>query len=288
MKTLTFLLEKEFKQFFRDPFMPKMVVIFPVIIMLIIPLVANLDFKNIDICIVDHDHSGFSRLITDKISHSSYFILKETPQDYKKAMEAMDKRGMKYDINEGDGAFYGPKIDFKVKDAIGRTWQCATIQLDFNLPERFGIKYQDKDGSMKTPVMLHRVIFGSMERFHGILIEHYAGAFPAWLAPNQVTIVPISNDKHADYAEEVYNKMRAKGIRVQLDDRSESMNYKIREALQQHKVPYVCVVGDKEKESNSLAIRKRGVGQVGTFEVDEFINKLLDEIQTKGVNEIGK
>lgn len=202
--------------------------------------------------------------------------------------EAMDKRGMQYEINEGDGAFYGPKIDFKVKDAIGRTWQCATIQLDFNLPERFGIKYQDKDGSMKTPVMLHRVVFGSMERFHGILIEHYAGAFPAWLAPNQVTIVPISNDKHADYAEEVYNKMRAKGIRVQLDDRSESMNYKIREALQQHKVPYVCVVGDKEKESNSLAVRKRGVGQVGTFEVDEFINKLLDEIQTKGVNEIGK
>ncbi len=202
--------------------------------------------------------------------------------------EAMDKRGMQYEINEGDGAFYGPKIDFKVKDAIGRTWQCATIQLDFNLPERFGIKYQDKDGSMKTPVMLHRVVFGSMERFHGILIEHYAGAFPAWLAPNQVTIVPISNDKHADYAEEVYNKMRAKGIRVQLDDRSESMNYKIREALQQHKVPYVCVVGDKEKESNSLAVRKRGVGQVGVFEVDEFINKLLDEIQTKGVNEIGK
>ena len=200
--------------------------------------------------------------------------------------EAMDKRGMKYDINEGDGAFYGPKIDFKVKDAIGRTWQCATIQLDFNLPERFGIKYQDKDGSMKTPVMLHRVVFGSMERFHGILIEHYAGAFPAWLAPNQVTIVPISNDKHTDYAEEVYKKMRAQGIRVQLDDRSESMNYKIREALQDHKVPYVCVVGDKEKESNSLAVRKRGVGQIGVFNVDDFINKLLDEIKTKGVNEI--
>ena len=200
--------------------------------------------------------------------------------------EAMDKRGMKYDINEGDGAFYGPKIDFKVKDAIGRTWQCATIQLDFNLPERFGIKYQDKDDSMKTPVMLHRVVFGSMERFHGILIEHYAGAFPAWLAPNQVTIVPISNDKHTDYAEEVYKKMRAQGIRVQLDDRSESMNYKIREALQDHKVPYVCVVGDKEKESNSLAVRKRGVGQIGVFNVDDFINKLLDEIKTKGVNEI--
>ena len=200
--------------------------------------------------------------------------------------EAMDKRGMKYDINEGDGAFYGPKIDFKVKDAIGRTWQCATIQLDFNLPERFGIKYQDKDGSMKTPVMLHRVIFGSMERFHGILIEHYAGAFPLWLAPNQVTIVPISTDKHADYAEEVYRKMRAAGIRAELDDRSESMNYKIREALQQHKVPYVCVVGDKEKESNSVAVRKRAVGQIGTYNVDDFINKMSEEIQTRGEFEI--
>lgn len=200
--------------------------------------------------------------------------------------EAMDKRGMKYDINEGDGAFYGPKIDFKVKDAIGRTWQCATIQLDFNLPERFGIKYQDKDGSMKTPVMLHRVIFGSMERFHGILIEHYAGAFPLWLAPNQVTIVPISTDKHADYAEEVYRKMRAAGIRAELDDRSESMNYKIREALQQHKVPYVCVVGDKEKESNSVAVRKRAVGQIGTYNVDDFINKMSEEIQTRGKFEI--
>ncbi len=195
--------------------------------------------------------------------------------------EAMDKRGMKYDINEGDGAFYGPKIDFKVKDAIGRTWQCATIQLDFNLPERFNIKYQDRDGSMKTPVMLHRVVFGSMERFHGILIEHYAGAFPTWLAPTQVTIVPISTDKHLDYAEAIYKKMRNAGIRVQLDDRSESMNYKIRESLKEHKVPYVCVVGDKEMESNSVAIRKRGVGQVGTLSVDEFIDKIETEIKDK-------
>ncbi len=195
--------------------------------------------------------------------------------------EAMDKRGMKYDINEGDGAFYGPKIDFKVKDAIGRTWQCATIQLDFNLPERFNIKYQDKDGSMKTPVMLHRVIFGSMERFHGILIEHYAGAFPTWLAPTQVTIVPISTEKHGDYAQQIYNKMREAGIRVQLDDRSESMNYKIRESLKEHKVPYVCVVGDKEQESNAVAVRKRAVGQVGTFNVDEFIEKILTEIKER-------
>lgn len=194
--------------------------------------------------------------------------------------EAMDKRGMKYDINEGDGAFYGPKIDFKVKDAIGRTWQCATIQLDFNLPERFGIKYQDKDGQMKTPVMLHRVIFGSMERFHGILIEHYAGAFPTWLAPTQVCIVPIS-ERHNDYAKQIYDKMFAEGIRVQLDDRSESMNYKIREALQDKKIPYVAVVGDKEIEANQVAVRVRAVGFVGTMGVDEFKNAVLDEIKAK-------
>ena len=202
--------------------------------------------------------------------------------------EAMDKRGMKYDINEGDGAFYGPKIDFKVKDAIGRTWQCATIQLDFNLPERFDIKYQDKDGQMKTPVMLHRVIFGSMERFHGILIEHYAGAFPTWLAPTQVAIVPISNEKHIDYAEKVYKQMRNAGIRVTLDDRSESMNYKIRESLQDKKIPYVVVVGDKEAESNSVAVRARAIGQVGTMSVNEFIGKVEDEIKSRSAESFAK
>jgi len=196
--------------------------------------------------------------------------------------EAMDKRGMSYEVNEGDGAFYGPKIDFKVKDAIGRTWQCATIQLDFNLPERFDIKYQDKDGQLKTPVMLHRVIFGSMERFHGILIEHYAGSFPTWLAPTQVAIVPISNEKHTDFAEQVYKKLNALGIRVKLDDRSESMNYKIREALQDKKIPYVAVIGDKEIEANSLAIRARGRGPIGVFEIDAFVAKIQNEISTKG------
>ncbi len=196
--------------------------------------------------------------------------------------EAMDKRKMKYEINEGDGAFYGPKIDFKVKDAIGRTWQCATIQLDFNLPERFELKYQDKDGQLKTPVMLHRVIFGSMERFHGLLIEHYAGSFPTWLSPVQVCLVPISNEKHADFAQKIYEKINAQGIRVKLDDRSESMNYKIREALQDKKIPYVAVIGDKEIEANSLAIRARGKGQIGVFEVDDFVKKLIEEIQTKG------
>lgn len=202
--------------------------------------------------------------------------------------EAMDRRGMVYEINEGDGAFYGPKIDFKVKDAIGRTWQCATIQLDFNLPERFEIKYQDKDGSMKTPVMLHRVIFGSMERFHGILIEHYAGAFPTWIAPTQVAIVPISNEKHTEFAEQVYKKMRAAGIRVNLDDRSESMNYKIRESLQDKKIPYVCVIGDKEIEANSVAVRARGIGQVGTFTVDEFIAKIEEEIKSRNSESFAK
>ncbi len=202
--------------------------------------------------------------------------------------EAMERRGMKYDINEGDGAFYGPKIDFKIRDAIGRTWQCATIQLDFNLPARFDIKYQDKDGQLKTPLMLHRVIFGSMERFHGILIEHYAGAFPTWLAPTQVAIVPISNEKHIDFAEQVYKKMRDAGIRVQLDDRSESMNYKIRESLQDKKIPYVCVIGDKEIEANSVAVRARGIGQVGTLNVDEFISKIEEEIKSRSSESFAK
>lgn len=196
--------------------------------------------------------------------------------------KALEVKGLKYDINEGDGAFYGPKIDFKVKDAIGRTWQCSTIQLDFNLPERFEIKYQDSDGQLKTPIMLHRVIFGSMERFMGILTEHYAGSFPTWLAPVQAYIVPISNDKHTDFAQKVYEKLISLGIRAELDDRSESMNYKIREALQDKKIPYVAIVGDKEIESNTLSIRARGKGPIGTFAIDDFISKIQEEISSKG------
>ncbi len=195
--------------------------------------------------------------------------------------EALDKRGMKYDINEGDGAFYGPKIDFKFKDAIGRTWQCATIQLDFNLPIRFDLKYQDKDGELKTPIMLHRVVFGSMERFHGILIEHYAGAFPAWLNPVQAAIVPIA-DRHLEACEELFQKLKTKGIRVQLDDRSESMNHKIRDCLQNKKIPYVLVVGDKEIADGTVAVRARGRGPIGTFKFDDFAQKLLEEINSKG------
>ena len=141
---------------------------------------------------------------------------------------------------------------------------------------------------MKTPVMLHRVIFGSMERFHGILIEHYAGAFPTWLAPTQVAIVPISNEKHADFAAEVYKKMRAAGIRAKLDDRSESMNYKIRESLQDKKIPYVVVIGDKEIEANSVAVRARGIGQVGTMNVEEFISKVEEEIHARRAESFAK
>ncbi len=195
--------------------------------------------------------------------------------------EAMDRRQMKYEINEGDGAFYGPKIDFKIKDAIGRTWQCATIQLDFNLPERFEIKYQDKDGVLKTPVMLHRVVFGSMERFHGILIEHYAGAFPTWLAPTQVALVPIA-DRHVDATYDFADKLKEKGIRVLVDDRSESMNRKIKDAIKDKKIPYVLVLGDKEIESGKVAIRARGRGQIGEMDIEEFANKVENEIKTKG------
>ena len=210
-----------------------------------------------------------------------------TLENWDKAEEGLKKalevRGLAYEINEGDGAFYGPKIDFKLKDAIGRTWQGATIQLDFNLPERFDLKYQDADGSLKTPIMLHRVILGSMERFMGILIEHYAGAFPTWLAPEQVTVVPIS-DRHVEYAQKVTQQLQEKGIRVRLDDRSESMNYKIREAFQVKKVPYAVVVGDQEIEQNKVALRKRGVGQAGTFEIEEFIKLVQADISSKGTN----
>jgi threonyl-tRNA synthetase len=217
--------------------------------------------------------------------------LSTRPEDYvgelenwekaeKGLVQALEKKGLEYEINEGDGAFYGPKIDFKIKDAIGRTWQCATIQLDFNLPERFGLKYQDSDGLMKTPVMIHRVIFGSMERFVGILIEHYAGAFPLWLAPEQVCVVPIS-EKHADYAAGITKKLNDRGVRVRLDDRSESLNYKIREAFQDKKVPYVIVIGDKEIEENTVAIRKRGKGPIGSLKTNEFIEAVLEEIKSR-------
>ncbi len=192
---------------------------------------------------------------------------------------ALDEKGLAYKINEGDGAFYGPKIDFHLEDCIGRTWQCGTIQLDFQMPQRFDLSYVGSDGQEHRPIMIHRVIFGSIERFIGILIEHYAGKFPAWLAPVQVKILPIT-DKHFDYAYKLEKEMKAKGIRVELDSRNEKIGYKIREA-QLSKVPYMLVIGDKEMESGEVAVRSRDKGELGAIKVENFIEDLVKEVEEK-------
>ena len=193
--------------------------------------------------------------------------------------DALEDCGLEYIINEGDGAFYGPKIDFHLQDSIGRTWQCGTIQLDMQLPERFDLTYTGEDGLKHRPVMIHRVVYGSIERFIGILIEHYAGAFPAWLAPCQVRILNIT-DNQKEYAHAIAEKMDALGLRVWVDDRNEKLGYKIREA-QVKKVPYTLVVGDAEMESGSVNVRKRGEGDKGAMPVDEFIAMLQAEIAAK-------
>ena len=184
-----------------------------------------------------------------------------------------------YELNEGDGAFYGPKTDFHIKDCLGRSWQCGTVQLDFQMPERFDLTYVGEDGEKHRPVMLHRVIFGSIERFIGILIEHYAGAFPVWLSPVQVKILPISEKQH-DYAKKIEEEMKAKGIRAKLDDRSEKIGYKIREA-QLEKVPYMVIVGQKEEEENIVSIRSRKDGDIGSMKTNEFIKKVIKEDKEK-------
>ncbi|WP_371370695.1 threonine--tRNA ligase [Sporomusa aerivorans] len=193
--------------------------------------------------------------------------------------EALEELNMPFKINPGDGAFYGPKIDFHLKDSIGRTWQCGTIQLDMLMPEKFDLTYVGEDGQKHRPVMIHRVAYGSIERFIGILIEHYAGAFPMWLAPVQAKILPIS-ERHAAYAEEIAQLMRNQDIRVEVDDRNEKIGYKIREG-QLEKVPYMLVVGDKEAETRSVAVRKRGQGDIGAMAVDTFISTALSEIVAK-------
>ena len=192
---------------------------------------------------------------------------------------ALDDLGLPYVVNEGDGAFYGPKIDFHLEDSIGRTWQCGTIQLDFQLPLRFELDYIGADGEKHRPIMIHRVAFGSIERFIGILIEHFAGAFPLWLAPEQVRVLAIS-DKHLGYASEVLQKLKAVGIRATIDTRSEKIGYKIREA-QLKKIPYMLILGDKESESGTVAVRSRKDGDLGAVAVDEFIKKVVEENDTK-------
>ncbi len=193
--------------------------------------------------------------------------------------EALEEMGTDYLVNEGDGAFYGPKIDFHLEDSIGRTWQCGTIQLDFQLPQRFEMEYVGEDGEKHRPIMVHRVIYGSIERFIGILIEHYAGKFPVWLSPVQAKILPIT-EKQNEYAKKVAAALEEKGVRVSVDDRNEKIGYKIREA-QMDKVPYMLVVGEKEAESGTVAVRRRDKGDTGAVSVEEFAAAITKEIADK-------
>lgn len=187
-------------------------------------------------------------------------------------------------MNEGDGAFYGPKIDFHLQDSIGRTWQCGTIQLDFQLPQRFEMEYTGADGEKHRPIMIHRVAFGSIERFIGILIEHFAGAFPTWLAPVQVKVLPIS-DKHMEYGRKVLDELNAAGIRAELDMRAEKIGYKIREA-QMQKVPYMLVVGAKEEEEGKVSVRSRFAGDEGSQEIAGFIAQVQKEVADRVAREM--
>ncbi|MGN0805646.1 MAG: threonine--tRNA ligase [Candidatus Coproplasma sp.] len=193
--------------------------------------------------------------------------------------KALDEMNIEYEINEGDGAFYGPKIDFHLQDSIGRTWQCGTIQLDFQMPQRFELEYVGEDGKKHRPIMIHRAIFGSIERFIGILIEHFAGKFPVWLAPNQVKILPITDRNH-EYAEGICNKLNALGVRATLDDRSEKVGYKIREAKLE-KVPYILVVGDQEEANGTVNVNKRDVEEKQSLTVDEFATLVCNDIKEK-------
>ena len=192
---------------------------------------------------------------------------------------AIEAKGIPYVINPGDGAFYGPKLDYHIEDSLGRTWQCGTIQLDMNLPERFQIEYVGEDGQKHRPIMIHRACFGSMERFIGILTEHYAGAFPTWMAPVQVKILPIS-EKHVEYAEQLAKQMHRDYVRVEVDDRSEKIGYKIRQA-QMAKVPYMLVVGDKEVEEGTVNVRKHGGDELGSVPFEEFFNSIKIEIKER-------
>ena len=193
--------------------------------------------------------------------------------------KALEDMGLDYIVNEGDGAFYGPKIDFHLRDSLGRTWQCGTIQLDFQMPQRFDLEYTAEDGSKKRPIMIHRVCFGSIERFIGILIEHFAGKFPVWLAPVQVKVIPVS-EKSMDYATGVYEKLKAAGIRTELDHKDEKVGYKIRQA-QLEKVPYMLVLGEKEAAEGAITVRSRDKGDLGAAGLDAFIEDIKKMIETK-------
>ena len=193
---------------------------------------------------------------------------------------ALDKLGLPYTINEGDGAFYGPKIDFHLEDTLGRTWQCGTIQLDFQMPLNFELEYTDANGEKKRPIMVHRVCYGSIERFIGILTEHFAGKFPTWLAPTQVKILPVS-EKYRDYAKKIHDRLAANKVRVETDERNEKIGYMIREAQVIDRVPYMLVVGQKEEEDGTVSVRSRDTGETVTMPLDEFVEKLDREIRDR-------
>ena len=238
---------------------------------------------------------GVVRLIDEVYSlfgFKYHVELSTMPEDHMGALEdwehatdalkaALEEIGKEYVINEGDGAFYGPKIDFHLEDSLGRTWQCGTIQLDFQLPERFELEYTGADGQKHRPVMIHRVVFGSIERFIGILTEHFAGAFPLWLAPVQVQVIPVS-EKYNDYANQVLGALKDAGLRAQLDERPEKMGFKIREA-QLKKIPYMLIVGEKEQESGTVSVRARDKGDEGAVALREFCDRAVEKIKSRTV-----
>ena len=221
---------------------------------------------------------GFSYFVELSTRHEDSM---GSDEDWEKAtnglIEALNSLGMEYIVNEGDGAFYGPKIDFHLRDSLGRTWQCGTIQLDFQMPLNFDLEYVDHDGTRKRPIMIHRVCFGSIERFIGVLTEHFAGKFPTWLAPVQVKVLPVS-EKSMEYAREAYQRLFDMGVRVEIDERGETIGYKIREARQIDRVPYMLVLGEKEVESGMISVRDRATDKTTQMSMDEFCEKLAKEI----------
>ena len=242
---------------------------------------------------IEDEIKGVTRLINEVYSQFGfeYFVeLSTRPEDSMGSDEdwematnglrkALEDMGLDYIVNEGDGAFYGPKIDFHLRDSLGRTWQCGTIQLDFQMPQRFDLEYTAEDGNKKRPIMIHRVCFGSIERFIGILIEHFAGKFPVWLAPVQVKVIPVS-EKSMDYATGVYEKLKAAGIRTELDHKDEKVGYKIRQA-QLEKVPFMLVLGEKEAAEGAITVRSRDKGDLGAAQLEAFISDVKRMIETK-------
>jgi threonyl-tRNA synthetase len=193
---------------------------------------------------------------------------------------ALDEYGQPYTVNEGDAAFYGPKIDIYVKNALGKAWQCGTVQLDMNLPERFDLTYIDENSGKKRVIMIHRALYGSLERFLGIILEHFGGFFPLWLAPVQVAVVPVS-DKFNEFAKETYTKLKKAGFRVELDERSEKVGYKIREAEAVKRIPYMLVIGEKEQEQGQFTVRQHKKANIGEFTLDAFIQRIKEETEKR-------